>query len=88
MICSEVAIARRRGIPVEGICLYPVLNHLGWDNDRDCQNGLYARDTCSSELIRYEPLFEAMEEAVRRDGRNARNSGEFPDFVHTGGERP
>lgn len=88
MICSEVAIARRRGIPVEGICLYPVLNHLGWDNDRDCQNGLYARDTCSSELVRYEPLFEAMEEAVRLDERNATNSGELPDFVHTGGERP
>jgi hypothetical protein len=27
-------------VPVEGICLYPVLNHLGWDDDRHCQNGL------------------------------------------------
>ena len=34
------ARARTRGVPVEGICLYPVANHLGWDDDRLCQNGL------------------------------------------------
>ena len=39
-ITAEVARARRRGVPVEGICLYPVMNHPGWDDDRDCQNGL------------------------------------------------
>lgn len=52
MICSEVAKARQLGIPVEGICLYPILNHPGWDNDRDCQNGLYARDQTSHALVR------------------------------------
>jgi hypothetical protein len=25
---------------VEGICLYPILNHPGWDNDRHCPCGL------------------------------------------------
>jgi hypothetical protein len=39
-VASEVARARRRGIPVEGLCLYPILNHPGWDDDRPCQNGL------------------------------------------------
>jgi beta-glucosidase/6-phospho-beta-glucosidase/beta-galactosidase len=39
-IGAEVRAARARGVPVEGICLYPVLNHLGWDDDRHCQNGL------------------------------------------------
>ena len=39
-VASEAARARRRGVPVEGICLYPVMNHPGWDDDRDCQNGL------------------------------------------------
>jgi hypothetical protein len=37
---AEVRAARAAGVPVEGICLYPVLNHLGWDDDRHCQNGL------------------------------------------------
>ena len=39
-IGAEVRAARAAGVPVEGICLYPVLNHLGWDDDRHCQNGL------------------------------------------------
>jgi hypothetical protein len=39
-VAAEVGRARRRGVPVEGICLYPVLNHPGWDDDRPCHNGL------------------------------------------------
>jgi hypothetical protein len=27
-------------VPVEGICLYPVASHLGWDDGRLCENGL------------------------------------------------
>src|SRR5690606_15354633 len=30
-VASEVERARRRGVPVEGICLYPVADHPGWD---------------------------------------------------------
>jgi hypothetical protein len=40
MVAKETARARTRGVPVEGICLYPVANHLGWDDDRLCENGL------------------------------------------------
>ena len=29
------------GAPVEGVCLYPVVNHPGWDDDRHCHNGLW-----------------------------------------------
>lgn len=39
-VTNEVMRARQRGVPVEGLCLYPVLNHPGWDDDRDCHNGL------------------------------------------------
>ncbi len=28
------------GVPVHGICLYPVMNHPGWDDDWHCPNGL------------------------------------------------
>ena len=31
--------------PVEGICLYPIVNHPGWDDDRHCHNGLW--DYCN-----------------------------------------
>lgn len=40
-IAGEVRAARREGVPVGGICLYPVLNYPGWDDDRHCQSGLW-----------------------------------------------
>ena len=39
-VADEVAAAMADGVPIGGICLYPVLSHVGWDNDRDCPNGL------------------------------------------------
>jgi len=38
-VAAEVELARAKGVPMEGLCLYPVLNHFGWDSDRPCQNG-------------------------------------------------
>lgn len=40
-VAGEVAAARARGTPVEGICLYPILDHPGWDDGRHCPNGLF-----------------------------------------------
>jgi len=55
-ICDDVNEARRRGVPVEGICLYPILDHPGWDDDRHCPNGLIGLDrkvhTPLADLIR------------------------------------
>ena len=42
LVAAEVAEARRRGVPVWAICLYPILDHPGWDDDRYCPNGLLA----------------------------------------------
>ena len=40
-ICNETAAAMAEGVPVEGICLYPILNHPGWDDGRHCYNGMF-----------------------------------------------
>ena len=40
-ITNEAAAAVNEGVPVEGVCLYPVLNHPGWDDGRHCHNGLF-----------------------------------------------
>lgn len=40
-IGEEVRAAMRAGVPMEGICLYPVLSHGGWDDGRYCPNGLF-----------------------------------------------
>jgi len=39
-VLSEVGEARNQGVPVEGVCLYPILDYPGWDNGRHCQVGL------------------------------------------------
>ena len=39
-VCSEVRAAREAEVPVEGICLYPILDYPGWGNDRHCAVGL------------------------------------------------
>ena len=39
-VAGEVREAQRLGVPVEGLCLYPVLDHPGWDDERHCPNGL------------------------------------------------
>jgi hypothetical protein len=55
-IREEVAAAQQAGVPIQGICVYPILNHPGWDDNRHCYNGLwdYAQADGSREI--YQPL--------------------------------
>lgn len=64
-ICSEVRMAMSNGVPILGICLYPILNHPGWDDDRHCHNGLwdYADETGKREI--YEPLAAVIKKEMR-----------------------
>jgi hypothetical protein len=39
-IAGEVEQARDAGAPIEGICLYPVADYRGWNDDRLCPTGL------------------------------------------------
>jgi hypothetical protein len=39
-VCDQVAQAMAAGVPVQGICLYPVTDYPGWANDRHCATGL------------------------------------------------
>ena len=43
-VSAEVRQARREGVPVEGICLYPVMDYPGWDDERHCHCGLIELD--------------------------------------------
>jgi hypothetical protein len=55
-ISAEVQRAIAIGIPVKGLCLYPILNHPGWDNDRHCYNGLFDYPDTHGNRSLYEPL--------------------------------
>ena len=65
---GEVRAALRHGVPVEGICIYPILDYPGWEDERPCEAGLFAqpdqagyRATCSGladELARQQALHD------------------------------
>ncbi len=59
-VSDEVAIAMSQGLPVEGICLYPVLSHRGWDDVRHCPNGLFAGFTPDADRAPYKPLADEL----------------------------
>lgn len=56
-IGCETRAATNHGAQIEGICLYPIVNHPGWDDERHCHNGLwdYADKTTLAREI-YLPL--------------------------------
>lgn len=40
-VCSQVREAQRLGVPVHGICLYPIVDYPGWADGRHCCAGLW-----------------------------------------------
>lgn len=42
---GEIRRALRAGIPIEGICLYPVMDYPGWQDSRHCRCGLIQLDS-------------------------------------------
>ena len=73
---KEVLTAIAEGVPVEGICLYPIVNHPGWDDDRHCYNGMFDYADAEGNREVYQPLAEE----VKRQAANA-------DAVRTGRAR-
>ncbi len=59
-VASEVRTALKAGVPIEGICLYPVLNYPGWDNDRHCATGILCNADDQGRRTLHEPLAEEL----------------------------
>lgn len=61
-VADETRAAIFAGVPIEGVCLYPIVNHPGWEDDRHCHNGLwdYADETGYRE--RYDSLYRELEQ--------------------------
>lgn len=57
-VCDEAKIAAANDHAVEGICLYPICNHPGWDDARHCQNGLWDYPNERGEREVYQPLLD------------------------------
>jgi glycosyltransferase involved in cell wall biosynthesis len=59
-MAGEVKAAMDLHVPVEGLCLYPIFNHPGWDNDRHCHNGLWDYANAEGERDLCIPLAEEL----------------------------
>jgi hypothetical protein len=59
-VCREVQAALAQGVPVHGICLYPILNHPGWEDDRHCYNALWDYADKQGKRKMYGPLAEEL----------------------------
>jgi hypothetical protein len=85
----EARAAILGGVPVQGICLYPIVNFLGWDDDRHCRNGLWdyadeaggraANELLANELRRQIHRFRRLRRQIHRFRRLGR--GVSPDQV-------
>jgi beta-glucosidase/6-phospho-beta-glucosidase/beta-galactosidase len=59
-VCQEIRTALGLGVPIQGICLYPVSEYQGWDNERMCQVGLFCGRDPNGHRSVYEPLAEEL----------------------------
>ena len=55
-IAEETRRAMMAGVPIEGICWYPILNHPGWEDDRHTQGGLLDYPDANGKWAVYAPL--------------------------------
>ena len=63
-IGNEARAALRAGVPLQGACLYPVVNHPGWDDDRHCHNGLWDYADGQGHRDAHPPLAEELRRQV------------------------
>ncbi|MDX2162169.1 MAG: beta-glucosidase [bacterium] len=59
-VCAEVRAALAAGLPLHGICLYPIMSFPGWEDGRDCQNGLWGYAAPDGGRAIYPPLAQAL----------------------------
>ena len=57
-VCEEVRAAQAQGIPILGICLYPVTDYPGWINERHCPTGVLGLPDANGERPVHGPLAE------------------------------
>lgn len=74
IMANEVAAAIRSGVPVEGLCLYPITDYPGWDDDRHCPTGLFGYVEEGGTRPVYQPLADEIalyraEQAMPRQRR-------------------
>lgn len=76
-VAEETKIAEANGVRIEGICLYPIVNHPGWDDDRHCHNGLWDYADEAGEREIYEPLAAEIRREIERENQSEESFERF-----------
>jgi hypothetical protein len=53
--------AAARGVPIAGLCLYPITAYSGWDNSRHAEVGLLSTVGADGERRLFLPLVEELD---------------------------
>jgi beta-glucosidase/6-phospho-beta-glucosidase/beta-galactosidase len=69
-VWSEFHTARERGVPLDGLCLYPIVNHPGWEDRRHCHNGLWDYADTNGDRESYAPFEFAIREVSEMPTRS------------------
>ena len=64
-VSDEAQRALQLGVPLEGLCLYPVIDHPGWDDERPCHNGLLSAHVTSTGRDVHQPLLDRLTGFIR-----------------------
>ena len=64
-IGAEVRAAIAAGVPIEGICLYPICDHPGWDRGRHRHNGLFGYPDAEGSRTIHRPLAAELKRQTR-----------------------
>jgi hypothetical protein len=65
-VVDEVQTALQQGLPIEGICLYPVLDYPGWVDERSCETGLFGTADSDGERPLHDGLARSVANARQR----------------------
>lgn len=76
-VASQYVAAQGDGVDLNGLCLYPILNHPGWEDERHCHNGLW--DYCDENGAR--PIYEPLAREIRAFADQAAASASRPAGV-------
>lgn len=57
-VADETLAAIESGVDIGGICLYPIVNHPGWVDERHCHNGLWDYADEEGNRTIHQPLAE------------------------------
>jgi beta-glucosidase/6-phospho-beta-glucosidase/beta-galactosidase len=69
-MCGEARAAMEAGVPVKGLCWYPILDYPGWSDNRHCPAGLWGYPKRDGNREIFEPLADEYKRQMELEWRS------------------